>query len=303
MNTTGNKILNFIVNPNAGRGKATRAMKKIAAYLDRQKLVHKIHFADTSEQARDIARGLERAGEDTIIAVGGDGTFSEVINGVRNLSGVTFGFIPAGTGNDLVKTLDLPCKPLLALKHILSDKTDTIDYLQGKCRRALNIVSTGFDVDVLKRFNASGIRNKLTYYHSLLKCILKFDYYKSDITLDGKDPVRREFFLVAATNGRYFGSGMHISPNAGIQDGKINTIVINSMPKSRVFRAALRFIKGKHIHDDYVEEYLTDHIVLDTGKRMTLDFDGELIEDEFDIKIVPNGLKIFFDPDLASKRV
>ncbi|MDR0850727.1 MAG: diacylglycerol kinase family lipid kinase [Christensenellaceae bacterium] len=289
--------LNFIVNPNAGCGKTTKAIGLIVDILKEKGIDYHIDYATTPELAREFSSALEAKGEKKIIIVGGDGTFSEVLNGVKNPSDLTFGFIPAGTGNDFAKTLGISKDPKKALEHVLNSKVTQFDYFQGRSRRALNTVSTGIDIAIIQKYNSYKKRSKLNYYRALLGAVFKFKFPCFRLKIDDtKDIPEKDYFVVSVCNGQYFGGGMKISPNSKPDDGKITLVSIHGMPRRKIFFRMLDVLKGKHIGKSYSEEYICDHITLNDNQLMTVNFDGELIPNEpFDIKVIKNGLNVFLD--------
>lgn len=290
-----NEKLNFIVNPNAGGGRTTKAINLISDILKEKNIDHHIDYAPTPGLAREFASALENQNKKNIIIVGGDGTFSEVLNGVKNPSSMVFGFIPAGTGNDFAKTLKISKDPKKALEIILKGQTMQIDYLQGRSRRAINTVSTGIDIAIIQKYNSYKKRNKLNYYKALLTTAFKYKFPSFKLNVDGDDTQSKDYFVISVCNGQYFGGGMKISPNSSLNDGKMTAVCIHGMKKSKILTRVGGFLKGSHIGKHYVDEYFCNHINLDDNKLMTVNFDGELIENEpFNIKVIENGLTIFF---------
>jgi len=301
---TKENFFNIIVNPNAGRGKTEKILTLVVDKFRQNNVKHNVNYANTPESAQQIAHDIEISGEKNIVIIGGDGTFSEVINGLVNPENFNFGLIPAGSGNDFAKTLGISRNPKIAIKHILNISTKTIDYLQGHTRRAINTASTGIDIAIMERYNSYKKRSKFNYYKALFRTIFKHKFSKYSIQTrnnprqdETKDIEEKEYFVIAACNGKYFGGGMKISPYSNINDGKINLICINGMRKRNIFFFRLfKFLKGKHINKPYVQEHICETATLNSGELTTVNYDGELVYNEpFDIKIIKDGLTIFFD--------
>jgi YegS/Rv2252/BmrU family lipid kinase len=301
MEQTKEKItFNIIANPNAGGGKIERVLTQIKTALEQHEIQYTVSYAHTPELAREIAGELEAAGQKYVIAVGGDGTFSEVLNGFQNPSSVVLGLIPAGTGNDFLKTLGISSKPQEAIKHLLSLKTKQIDYIQGVNRRALNVVSTGIDIQIMRKYNAKKKRNKLNYYKALFSTIFRHKFCAYTIKTDAVEKEAREYFIVAVGNGKYFGSGMKVCPNSVVDDGKLNLVGIHAMKRVKILFRLTKFLKGKHLKTKYAEEHICQTAQLNNGEPMTVNYDGELIDDEpFDVRIIAGGLNILLDEDLT----
>jgi len=289
------KKLTFIANPNAGKCKAKKIVEKIVPILETNGVECDVFFAETAKEARLIAAQNEASGEKNIIVVGGDGTFGEVVTGVENPSELNFGFIPSGTGNDFAKAAGLPRNIEECASVILKGQTKKIDYLQGYSRRAINVASTGFDTEVIKAFNRYKRRNKKNYYRALFKTLFRVKHAKYYVEIDGqKSSEEKQCFIFAACNGSYIGGGMKISPYSKIDDGMINFVCINSMPRRKILFRLFGFLKGKHIDKSYTVQCLCEEVKLGEGMPVSICYDGELLEEPFDVKIVKDGLNVFW---------
>jgi YegS/Rv2252/BmrU family lipid kinase len=291
---------NIIANPNAGRrGRIERAIAQSIEAFDARGIPHTLQYAYTPELAREIAGKLEHSGEKFIVVIGGDGTISEVVNGLVDPSKVAIGLIPAGTGNDLAKTIKINKNPKRALEHIFSGIVKQFDYIQGATRRAVNTVSTGIDIEIIGRYNACKRRNKFNYYRALLTTVFRYKYSDHKIKTDVAELGDSKYFVIAACNGQYFGGGMRVSPNSCARDGKINLVAINQMSRPKVLFRLVKFLTGKHIGKPYTIEHLTKTVKLNNAEPTTVDYDGELVQNEpFDLKVVTGGLNILYDEAL-----
>lgn len=293
-------IFNIIANPNAGRrGKIERVIAKVVETFQARNIPYTLQYANTPELAREIAGGLESAGEKFIIVIGGDGTLSEVVNGLAEPRNVNLGLIPAGTGNDFAKTLKITKDLKRNLEHIFSGVIKQFDYIQGATRRAVNTASTGIDIEIMQRYNASKRRNKLNYYRALFTTIFRYKAPSHKIKTDVAELDERKHFVIAACNGQYFGGGMRVSPNSCPHDGRLNMVAIHDMSRSKILFRLLKFLSGKHINKPYTIEHLTKAVQLNDSAPTTVDYDGELVYNEpFDLQIVVGGLNILHDEAL-----
>jgi YegS/Rv2252/BmrU family lipid kinase len=244
----------------------------------------------------ELARELELQGVDNIVVVGGDGSINETINGIQCLDNINIGIIPAGTGNDLAKSLNISTKPLQAMQTILDNNIVCVDYLYTKTRRAINTISMGIDIDVLTRYNAKRKRTRMSYYSSLLRSLIGYRCREMSFVVDGVHLPKSKYFVVVGANGKYFGGNMKISPNSDAKDGKIHFVVIQKIPFYKVPFALLGFVRGKHIGKKYTQEIVAESIVCqldDPTNQQIINYDGELINSQFDIKIAHNGCKIY----------
>lgn len=286
-------MLNFIVN--CCKKSGIRAKDRISAYLDKKGIEYRFYSTECGGHAQNLARGLEQNGEKTIIAIGGDGMFHEVLNGLTDPSSVKLGFIPAGSGNDFAKCARLPLNPVKALKIILNGKLHAVDYiLFANGTKCLNICGTGLDVEVLKTDLAiRRLKGKPNYLFALIRVLRKFNSYPLTVTHDGGTN-DYECLMVGACNGTHFGGGMKLSPHSSLSSGKINLIIIKMVERRRIKFILPRFLTGKHIHMDFTEHYLTDHVRITSPAKYKLQLDGEIYSDmEFDCRIVPSGINMF----------
>jgi YegS/Rv2252/BmrU family lipid kinase len=297
-------MLNFIVNLKAGKGRTRKAMRKMEKFMKSCNLPYKVYDTAYPGNAIEIAHRLsETENARTVIAVGGDGTFNEVLNGI-NPAKTILGFIPSGSGNDFAKCVRLNRKPVKALRDIIKGGTAEIDFLEiggQTIRRCLNIAGTGMDLDVLTMYNKTG-KSKLQYYLCLFRVLKRFNGYKLKVTMpDGREDLH-DAFIAGVCNGRYFGGGMKLSPYSEIDDGKLDLIIIHMVERSRIFPLLLKFLRGKHMTLPIVESYKLDEVRIECADNDLINVDGELIAGlDFNVKVIPKGLKIYVPPKRKSR--
>lgn len=289
-------MYNFILNPIAGRGKAQRAMNKIEKYLLKNNIEYKIYRTEYPSHAVEISKNISSC-SDNVIAVGGDGTVSEVLNGIADFSSCALGIIPCGTGNDFSKFIGLKKNPVAAIKNIIDTVSPQYtDFMQLNGKRVMNVTGMGMDVSVLElckkmRF----VKGKLQYLIALIRILLKFDWHKFTVQIDDKPAEQKTVLLVAACNGKYFGGGMPISPLSDISDNYLNLIIVNKLKKWKIPVALINLLRGKLLKYDFVENILCKSVSIKTPDGSTvINIDGELVKDiPFECRIVKNQLKIF----------
>lgn len=285
-------MLNFIVNAHSGRGKGQKTLRKIIDYCFRHKLEYTVHLTSAQGHATRIAKALCENDSSTIIAVGGDGTFHEVLNGIISFEKTTLGFIPSGRGNDFARGLGIPLDTKKALDIIRAGKTRNIDYIMVGDKRCLNVAGTGLDVDVLQR--VAGKHGKITYISSLIHCLKNFEPYNVSVTT--KDGEKKDFscIMIGVCNGKQFGGGIKLSPLSKVDDGLMN-IVIMSIPKdNKIFRVLGKFLKGKHIDMPFTTHFTAEKIQIRTDKPHPIQIDGEIYNDiDFSCTLVKGGIRTF----------
>ena len=167
-------MLNIIANLKSGKGRGMKNVRKVAEYCLKRNIPYSLHITNKPGHATELSAALtEHGGE--IVALGGDGTFHEVLNGIADIEHTTLGFIPSGRGNDFVRAAGCSLDPIRALEDILRGETRNIDYIDVNGTRCLNVCGTGLDVKVLEL--VAGKTNKISYLISLVNCLRKFDPY------------------------------------------------------------------------------------------------------------------------------
>ena len=283
--------MDFIVNARSGHGLGSKNLKKITTYCDKNNIKYNVHITSAPGHATKIASDLVESGSKTIVAVGGDGTFNEVLNGITSFENTSLGFIPSGRGNDFARGMNLPKDPINALKIILRNETDYLDYIQIGEKRCLNIAGTGLDIDVLKR--VAGRPGKITYLSSLLYCVNHFEPYAIDITLDGETKHYKSV-IAGICNGNQFGGGLKLSPLSKQNDGLLDLVIINMPPNGNIWPALIKFLQGKHIDLPITTHIKCEQVVITPTDGRPVQMDGEIHENYvLDCKIVKSGLKTF----------
>ncbi|MBO5223892.1 MAG: diacylglycerol kinase family lipid kinase [Clostridia bacterium] len=281
-------MLHFIVNTKSGKGKTLKSIHKITDYCAQNAIDYAMHITHHQGHGAQIANDLSKEKDTTIVAIGGDGTFHEVINGIENFENVTVGFIPSGRGNDFARTAGLKKDPIDALKDIIKGEIAYYDYIQVGNTRCLNVAGTGMDVDVLLRVDGSD--NKLTYLKSLLACLAKFEPYKVKVTVNGETN-SYDCLMVGVCNGGTFGGNMKICPFAKIDDGKLELVIV-TVPNGKIAPCIPKFLAGKHIGEYWTIHTQCESVLIESEHPVQLD--GEIYKNlTLDCKIVKNGIKTF----------
>ncbi len=288
-------MYDVILNPVSGKGNSMKAYMTVKAVLDEAGVEWALHKTEYPLHATEIVRKLNEKEHADVIVMGGDGTLNEVLNGITDFSRINLGIISCGTGNDFIRAAGLPSDPAEAVRLILAGNTGYVDFLELPMRRAMNCAGAGMDVDVLVRYaSMKAFKGKMKYYASLIDTLIKCKFHKIALEVDG---VRSEksVFMIAAANGTCIGGGMKISPNSVTDDGKLNVVLINEMPKRKILPTLIKFLNGgKHITSPYTEEYLAERVRIEVLDEGLTEVDGEVLNEKvIDCKIVPHTLMIF----------
>ena len=240
------------INPTSGRGKGSVVGQQVANFLSERKIQYRIVTGANALQFQENLR-KESSSASLIIAVGGDGLLHMAIQiaAHENLPLVP---IPAGTGNDFVRALGWdPEKPLEPLWSAINSAATFIDLgnVDGEYFGA--IASTGFDSIVNERANKMRFPKGPAKYNVAMALELpRFKPLEYRFVIDGKS-YEREAMLIAAGNGSSYGGGMLVCPNADLQDGLLDLMILNPVSKREFVMIFPSVYEGKHIEHPQVE--------------------------------------------------
>lgn len=289
-------MIDLIVNPIAG-GKNGKNMQKnlsrIESRLKARNVEYKLHFSEQKGDVKALAGKLIEEGAKTLVCVGGDGSFHELINGITDFTKVNVGLIPCGTGNDFASAICLPKDPEAVVDLILDSKPKFTDFMELPTVRCINIAGLGIDVDVLKRYEALPKKTKFGYTKCLIKTLFNFDFTDFDATLNGKTQHFRSFIACAA-NGTTYGGGIPICPVADPTDHLIDFVAVSELKGLKIVGAFLKLKKGKLLTLKQSYHERAAEIEIKTDIPCTVNVDGELYDNiPFKVKVVPDTLKMF----------
>lgn len=284
-------MLHIVINPTAGNGRAARVGQQIIDTLRERNIPFEAKETEYVGHATELATAAKQADVDTVVAVGGDGTLLEVVRGLHG-GNTALGIVPAGTGNDVVKMLGTPRRPMEALEFILSHPARALDAGRINDSLFLNVSGTGFDVVVLD--NAQGakrfVSGMLPYLWGVLRTL--FTYKPVHLTIEWDDQARQEheILLVAIANGRFIGGGMEVAPDAHPDDGLFDMVLIENMPRWKLPRYLPKLLNGT-IAQVPNTVYTKCRRVYIAGEGMRVNIDGEVTPmASAEMEILPKAL-------------
>ena len=283
----------LIVNPVSGRGAALRNLNAIEQLLNERGLEYRIEQAAGRMDASVIARNAIQEKPEAIIAVGGDGTLFEIANGMAG-SDVPLLFVSSGTGNDFVRVLNLPKDPIAALKLQLDTPLCKIDIGKMNDTYFLNVSGTGFDVEVLRYVDAfkdrySGLK---AYMYALVKAIRNYRPMTAYVSFDGGEELRMQFAILSVGNGRYIGGGMNAVPDAVVNDGLFDVVIVKPVKKIMILPLIAFYIAGKHVRMKLAKVQRCKKLRI-RREDTTFNLDGELIcSNVAEYQILPGALNV-----------
>jgi len=286
-------LVHLIVNPAAGNGRTLKVRGLVEAELNRRELPFRAVLTERPGHATELARAIAAGeGELRVVVVGGDGTFNEVANGLAGSRALIY-FVSCGTGNDFVKSLNLPRDPIEALRAQLESEPRAIDVGRVNDRIFLNISGTGFDIEVLRQtlhFRAR-FRGLTAYLLGLFAALHRFRPIEAKITVAGQVFTRR-LTLFEVANGRYFGGGMLVAPNADPSDGLFDVVYVDAVTRPAILKLLPSFVTGKFISLPITHSLRAEEVVIESP-GMTINLDGELQQvDRARFTLLPGALRI-----------
>ena len=289
-------MLDLIINPIAGGKRGKKMLKNVALIENRLRergAEFTLHFSSNKGDVTKLTKSLIESGATDIIAVGGDGTLHEVINGFSDFDKVSLGIIPCGTGNDFANALHLPLDVVKAVDVILDNTPKFTDFMQMPTVRGLNVIGMGIDVDVLKRYEKLKKKSKFGYTSSLIKTLCVFKCIKFDALFNGQDKSYYSFIACVA-NGNVFGGGIPICPTASPFDGKLDFIAVDAMNKLKIINAFIKLKKSKILTLKQTHHHNTEEVEIKVNCPYTVNVDGELYENiPFKVNVVSNTLRVY----------
>lgn len=285
----------FIINPSSSSGCRKHIWKHLQHLLNEKNIAYRAAFTHQNGDAQRLAaQASSKASPDfpvTVVAVGGDGTASEVLNGLVLSKHLTFGYIPTGSGNDLAKGLSLAVDAKEALSRILapsdirSIRVGKVKADDGTCRRFFISSGMGFDAAVCQASCGSRLKQflnligagRLVYLATALRMLIKLKGSPVSLKLDEERFLSfPNIFFCAFMNLSYEGGGFMFCPDADPEDSFLDICLIRNIPKWRIPLLLPTAFSGKHIrYTDYVSIYRCKKAVIQTDTALYVHTDGE----------------------------
>jgi diacylglycerol kinase (ATP) len=282
----------FIVNPAAGKGTGARVIAPLEALIGRSGLAGRIVRTTGPGHATSLAR---ESGEPVVVSVGGDGTVNEVVNGLIGTD-KSMGILPAGSGNDFIKSVDIPRRLESAFAKCMTGNVQEVDVGTVSCgspgapvRLFLNGVGIGFDAAVAARTRRIRyLRGLPLYLMAVFQTLRTHTNPTLSINLDGTQ-VSGRHLLVAVGNGVCAGGGFYLTPRASVKDGLLDFCMIGDARVGRILRLMPLVLWGKHLAKKDIVAYSQGrNFELTAETPIYVHADGEVVGEE--VKSVRIGL-------------
>ena len=303
--------ISVIVNPTAARGAVGREWPDMRSLLKRQGLALSDRFTEAPGHATELARQAAQKGVGTVIAVGGDGTVNEVVNGLLDGADpartgppeVSLGLISRGTGSDLARSLGLRGFPAAVRALTERTATRTIDLGEityGRERRLrrlfINAAGLGFDGEVVEALLQRGSKRgggTIPYLMQVFRSVSHYDTKRVRASVDGAALPEGHYTAFFACNGGYFAGGMRIAPKADLGDGLFDVVVIDALSRAGLLARLPSVYFGWHGIFPQVHMHKARELSVDTEDRLLIQADGELVGTApATMRILPAALKV-----------
>ncbi len=305
-----------IVNPTSAGGATGRAWPRLASVLRTHFGAFEVSFTKRAGDGRVIAEGEARAGRELLIACGGDGTVSEVAGGIiASGADAVLGLLPSGTGGDFRRTLRIPPRDADAAAALRRGRTVAIDagrveYRNGggenESRCFVNVASCGIGGDVIRRVKASKhewlpvrggqlLGGRAAFAAASVRAAFAYERPRVRVSLDGGPERTLPVTSFCVANGRYFGGGMKIAPEAKLTDGMLDAVAIGDLGTLSILANSYRLYLGTHLGMTEVSHALCARVSVraEGPETVFLEVDGELAGSlPASFEILPRALRV-----------
>lgn len=285
----GGPRVRVLINPTAGGGRAHRLMPRLsacAASFGAECIVTRSAEQLHAEAARAVRDGAER-----IVVVGGDGSIHRTLEPLAG-SGTALGLVPLGSGNDLAGALRITGDPLSCLRSAIGGPLRRIDLGRVAGRAFVGTGGVGFDGEVARRVRERrGVVPRPLVYPAAVIAALS-SYRAPEVTLEhDAGTFRGRVLFVVLANSPRFGGGMRVAPDARIDDGRLDVVIVRETGRLELLAALPRVYRGTHLTHPKVESFRTTRARLFCERPITVYGDGEPI-----VEVGDSGVEFAVDP-------
>jgi YegS/Rv2252/BmrU family lipid kinase len=282
----------LVVNPSAGGGRAAKALPLVQARLRALGLDVETDATRDLDHARSLAADAARAGR-VVAALGGDGLLGCVAGALREVPGAVLGVLPGGRGNDFARMAGIPLDAEAACEVIAHGHARPIDLGEAGGRAFIGIASLGFDSDANRIANEAPPRlGRLVYVYGLLRALAAWKHASFTVDVDG-ERVSFSGWSVAAANSKAYGGGMLLAPDARLDDGALDVVLISDIGKWGYVRTAPSVFKGTHVRNPAVRVLRGAEVHVESDRPFVVYADGDPIgETPITLRALPGAVQV-----------
>jgi YegS/Rv2252/BmrU family lipid kinase len=280
----------LLVNPSSAGGKTLKLLPRIEAALDGRHADFRVVRTRDLEHGVGAALRAVEAGELPVV-VSGDGLIGAV-GGAMAGAETPLGIIPGGRGNDLARVLEIPEDPEEAVEVLLAGHVRQIDVGEANGKRFLGIVSVGFDSEANRLANETKRFGSLVYAYAALRTLVSWRPARFTVRVDD-ERIRFTGYSVSVANNRAFGGGMFVAPDAELDDGMFDVVMVGEGGKLRFVGNLPKVFKGTHVELDEVRVFRAPHLELSASRPIPVYADGEHLTDlPAALRVLPRALGV-----------
>lgn len=288
-----------ILNPTAG------SAQQQALHAALEELAIDQWTTEAPGDATERAAAVAAADYDRVIAMGGDGTIHEVVNGLMTVDAPpTLGIVPLGTGNDLARTLALPTDPLEALALVAEGEARALDLIRvrpddGATRYAINAAAGGFSGQVDEELTPEMKRRwgPLAFLFGAVSALPDIAAYDTRMAFDDARPTAVDAFNIVVANGRTVGGGKPVAPVANPEDGLLDVAVVHAGTLGELSQVAAQLVAGTYLDHPLVAHRRARSVRIEASPGMWFNVDGELLTNEpVTFEALPQALPVVVGP-------
>lgn len=288
----------IIVNPASGGGRALAAEPLVASYLAAQSRSVQFVHSRSSEDVREKASKAAAEGYRYVVALGGDGAFHHVVEGIRG-TGAIAGFFPAGNGNDIARDLGIPTDAVSAAAafcHSVPRSMDLVrvQFCDGRAAHFIGAGGIGLDAEAAHLANTrfKSWPGVTRYLAGALKTFFSEPAFELEAELDGTRWTGRVIFAAVANSSSY-GSGVRIAPDAKMDDGWLDVVLVEDIGWTRLVEAIPIVLTTGDLRFDEVKRFHCRRAVLRAHRAVKVHGDGELLgESPAEFEILPAAILV-----------
>ena len=265
----------LLANPSAADGRSLKCLDLVRGVLDSHSAVYTVETPSGRDAARQVAREHAERGE-TVAAVGGDGTIGLIAGALRGTRG-RLAVIPAGRGNDFARVLKIPDDPVEAALVALEGQEQVVDVGDVDGETFVCIASLGFDSDANRIANeAKLVKGNLVYLYAALRALLGWKHANFHVVIDGTEHDMRGW-SVAVANSKAYGGGMYVAPDAELDDGQFDIVMISESGKWSFLKDLPKVFKGAHTSNPRVHVLRGQRVEISADRPFDIYADGDPI--------------------------
>lgn len=298
-----------VVNPAAANGTTAKLWPQIASVFEQEGVSIDYTFTEAPGHAIAITADYLKEGYNQIVSVGGDGTANEVVNGLfvdndSKYKSAAVSFLSTGTGRDLGRTIGTPSDPAEAVRHILRSSTRPVDVGkisysnklgEKELRYFINIAGLGLDGDTCDRVNRTNkaFGGFVSFLWGTVVSLILYKNKNMTITVDNKLICDEPITVIVVGNGCYFGGGMKVAPNASMDDGLFDIIILRDLSKLNLLMSLPKVYSGSHLSHPRVTSLRGRKIQVSSDGSALLELDGEQTgQAPVEIEIMPGAINL-----------